>query len=157
MLRQGYIRLGALAYKAIGPFMRLYMTNKHLRVRVLLLSTDGEVLLVRSWLGHQSWSLPGGGLQRNELPLHAALREIQEETGLVVAPHKLQALGTFINPHKAAPFTIACFVATIKKQAPAIEGHRKLEVFDAGWFSFNKLPVDCSPVVKKALALHRGA
>ncbi|HSW81575.1 MAG TPA: NUDIX hydrolase [Candidatus Saccharimonas sp.] len=157
MLRQGYIRLGALAYKAIGPFMRLYLTNKHLRVRVLLLNPAGEVLLVRSWLGHQSWSLPGGGLQRGEVPLDAAIREIKEETGLTVPPRKLSALGTFINPYKPAPFTIACFVATIKKEEPAVAMHHKLEVFDAGWFSLQKLPADCSPVVKKALKLQRTA
>jgi len=153
MLREGYIRLGALAYKAMGPFMRLYLTHKHLRVRVLLLSDTNEILLVRSWLGHQSWSMPGGGLQRGELPLDAAVREVQEETGLSVPRFKFQGLGSFTNPYKTAPFTIACFVVTIKKQQPATAAHRKLEIFDAAWFPLKKLPTDCSPTVKKALKL----
>lgn len=154
MLREGYIRLGRLAYKTIGPFMRLYMTHKHLRVRVLLLSPDGsEVLLMRSWLGHQSWSLPGGGIQRAETPLQAAVREIKEETGLHVEPLALKELGVFPNPYKTAPFTIACFIGTTKKATPSQLAHRKLEVLDAQWFPVQKLPADCSPTVKKALQL----
>lgn len=153
MLREGYARLGRIAYKAVSPFMRLYMTNKHLRVRILIMNELGEVLLVRSWLGHQSWSLPGGGIRRREAPVAAAARELAEETGLQLPPHKIKELGTFVNPYKTAPFTIACFMAEVKKQEPELARHRRLEVLDTAWFPMGALPADCSPTVKKALAL----
>jgi 8-oxo-dGTP pyrophosphatase MutT (NUDIX family) len=155
MLRNIYARLGRVAYTAVTPFMRLYMTNKHLRVRILLLNEQGEVLLVRSWLGHQRWSLPGGGIHRRETPLDAAVRELLEETGLRLSPAKVKELGTFPNPYKTAPFTVACFVAKIKKQEPSLARHRRLEVLDTAWYSVDRLPADCSPTVKKALALSR--
>lgn len=153
MLREGYARLGRLAYKAVSPFMRLYMTNKHLRVRILLLNDKNEILLVRSWLGHQSWSLPGGGIRWRESPLNAAVRELAEETGLQLSPSTVKELGSFPNPYKNAPFTIACFVAKVKKQEPNLARYRRLEVLDSGWFPVAHLPADCSPAVKKALTL----
>lgn len=154
MLREGYARLGRLAYKAVSPFMRLYMTNKHLRVRILLLNEFNEVLLVRSWLGHQSWSLPGGGIRRRESPQAAAIRELAEETGLELSSKAVKELGSFPNPYKAAPFTVACFVAITKKQEPRQARHRRLEVLDSAWYPVDRLPPDCSPTVKKALKLH---
>ncbi len=153
MLRKNYARFGRLAYKTINPFTRLYMTSKHHRVRVLLINELGEVLLVRSWLGHQNWSLPGGGIRRREIPVQAAVRELQEETGVTLAQKDLKHLGEFINPYKEASFTIICFAATIKKQPAKHAWHRQLEVLDSGWFRVKRLPKACSPTVKKALSL----
>lgn len=45
---------------------------------------DAEVLLVR-FTGGRRWTLPGGGLDHGEYPRHAAVREVEEETGLAVA------------------------------------------------------------------------
>ncbi|HET9411743.1 MAG TPA: NUDIX hydrolase [Candidatus Saccharimonadales bacterium] len=129
------------------------MTSKHLRVRVLLQNELGEILLVRSWLGHQSWSLPGGGIGRSESPAQAAIRELQEETGLTVGKEKLREIGRFKNPYRNAPFTVVCLVATVKKQEPTQAYYRRLEVLDSGWFNVKHLPKDCSPTVKKALKL----
>ena len=39
---------------------------------------DGKVLLVRD-KGHKNFSLPGGGVKKNEPPLAAAVRELYEE------------------------------------------------------------------------------
>ena len=58
-------------------------------VRVVVLDTDDRVLLFRTW--HTSnptewWELPGGGIEPNETYLEAAIRELHEETGIVVVP-----------------------------------------------------------------------
>jgi ADP-ribose pyrophosphatase YjhB (NUDIX family) len=48
---------------------------------------DGRILLCRIASGHWSgvgeWTLPGGGLDFGESPRDGALRELNEETGLV--------------------------------------------------------------------------
>jgi diadenosine hexaphosphate hydrolase (ATP-forming) len=46
----------------------------------IILNEKGEVLLVEQ--RHGVWSLPKGHLEGSETPLEAALREIDEETGI---------------------------------------------------------------------------
>lgn len=46
----------------------------------VILSRAPRVLLVQKWDGR--WGLPGGGIRRGESPRAAALRELEEETGL---------------------------------------------------------------------------
>lgn len=54
-------------------------------VAVVPVDEDGHVYLVRQWRypwGRNSWELPSGGAEADELPLDAARRELAEETGL---------------------------------------------------------------------------
>lgn len=64
------------------------------RTRILVVSKD-QVLVVMDLIGPGRWALPGGGIHRNETPLDGAVRELREETGIAVAPDKLQHKGTF--------------------------------------------------------------
>ena len=57
--------------------------------RRLSLNKKGRVLLVRE-RGSRSFSLPGGGIERGESTVEAALRELREETQL--APVKAERL-----------------------------------------------------------------
>ena len=47
-----------------------------------LLTTGDQILLVRHTYGRRRWDLPGGGVKRDEPPLEAARREMDEELGL---------------------------------------------------------------------------
>jgi 8-oxo-dGTP pyrophosphatase MutT (NUDIX family) len=153
---RGYAALGRLSHKVATPFLKLYMSEKHVRVRVLILNEDKvEVLLVRSWLGHQKWTLPGGGIKRAETPAEAAAREVHEETGLRVPLDNLHELGVFPSEMPKYTYTVACYVIEIAKREPRIARHRRLEMLDMAWFPLNALPKDCSPTVEKALALKK--
>lgn len=49
---------------------------------------DGCILLARAGASSDfpgAWSLPGGGVDQGEHPVHTVAREFQEETGLVVS------------------------------------------------------------------------
>lgn len=55
--------------------------------RVALFDADDRVLLVRfEWPNGSIWALPGGGIEPDETPRDAALREVIEETGLPHGP-----------------------------------------------------------------------
>lgn len=70
-------------------------TTPRIGARVLLLDAHDRVLLIHACdphdRGHHWWELPGGGLDEGEKPEDAALREVAEETGIVIPSlgHKL--------------------------------------------------------------------
>lgn len=153
-VKRGYAKLGRAASKTVSPFLHLVLRERHVRVRTFIRNNDdGDILLVRSWFGHQKWNLPGGGIRRDETPAEAAVREVYEETGLRIAVDHLNELGTFANPDPKAKYTIACFQVDIPKRPPRIAHHRRLEMLDVGWFPLANLPKDRSPTVDMAVAL----
>jgi 8-oxo-dGTP pyrophosphatase MutT (NUDIX family) len=83
--------IGAALYWLAWPLYKVYFRfGDRTRVVVVL---DGKILAMQQWIGTGRWSLPGGGLHRNEDPLVGALRELHEETGLRMAPPQLEYLG----------------------------------------------------------------
>ncbi|MGJ9402810.1 NUDIX hydrolase [Arthrobacter sp. KK5.5] len=64
---------------------------------VRLLDGSGRILLVRK-RGTTVFMQPGGKLEPGEAPNAAALRELHEELGLVVAPRDLVPLGDWSGP-----------------------------------------------------------
>jgi 8-oxo-dGTP pyrophosphatase MutT (NUDIX family) len=57
--------------------------------------TDGNKVLMGHPTGHNTWNIPKGQVDGGESFLQTAVRELQEETGLVVNPADLSPLGRF--------------------------------------------------------------
>jgi ADP-ribose pyrophosphatase len=65
-------------------------------VIIVPMTADGQVVLVRQYrhaIGRTLWELPAGSLKPGEAPERAAIRECQEEVGLV--PTRVERLGSF--------------------------------------------------------------
>jgi 8-oxo-dGTP pyrophosphatase MutT (NUDIX family) len=148
-------KAGRIAHDVTSPLMKAYLKEGHVRVRTLILNEFDEVLLVRSWFGHQKWSLPGGGIQRVEKPVEAAVRETYEETGIRVGIDDVEELGSFTNPDAKKPYTIACFRLRIPKREPHLARHRRLEMLDVSWFPLNALPAERSATVDVAVSMNK--
>ena len=59
---------------------------KNCAIGVVPIDADGNTWLVgqqRYTLGEYSWEIPEGGAPAGESPLHAAMRELREETGII--------------------------------------------------------------------------
>jgi 8-oxo-dGTP pyrophosphatase MutT (NUDIX family) len=52
----------------------------------------GQVLLVKHTYGRLNWELPGGGAEGLESLTATAIREVEEETGLLVAAERLSGI-----------------------------------------------------------------
>ncbi|XP_055933190.1 diphosphoinositol polyphosphate phosphohydrolase 1-like isoform X1 [Argiope bruennichi] len=71
---------------------------------------ETEVLLVTSSRAPERWIVPGGGLEPNEEPSVAAMREVVEEAG--VRGHLGRCLGTFENPERKHRTSVFVLVVT---------------------------------------------
>jgi 8-oxo-dGTP pyrophosphatase MutT (NUDIX family) len=74
------------------PGIYFFVVTSRPRARVLIVYNE-QVLVVKSWLGSGSWTLPGGGIALGEPPLAAAVREVNEELGIILDPAILTDLG----------------------------------------------------------------
>jgi 8-oxo-dGTP pyrophosphatase MutT (NUDIX family) len=104
----------------ILPVLYLLIHNSH-RVRVLITYKD-EILLQRSSVGHQKWSVPGGGVQRNESDEDAAIREVQEEVGIKLRTKDLKKLGWQRAPYnKGWPYmNLTFFHVQLEKKSSTL-------------------------------------
>lgn len=68
----------------------------------LLLNAKGQTLLVRK-RGTTAFMQPGGKIEAHELPVHALVRELEEELGLQIDPAQASFLGQFSAPAANEP------------------------------------------------------
>jgi 8-oxo-dGTP diphosphatase len=66
-------------------------------VAAVITDPAGRVLLCQQSQGHRLWSLPGGKIQLDESPLHAAVRDIRAEVGADVSLLELIGLYQLTN------------------------------------------------------------
>jgi len=116
------------------------MLHNSKRVRVLV-EYKGQILLQRSSIGHQRWSLPGGGVEKGENPFAAAVREVQEETAVLIPENKLTCLGERrITARLGWPsIDVLFYVAQLNSyQEPRII--RPAEILEVQWFKTAEIP-----------------
>jgi ADP-ribose pyrophosphatase YjhB (NUDIX family) len=128
-----------------------HVLHNSLRTRVLV-ESGGHILLIRTRFGTQKWSLPGGGVHKNENPENAAARELLEESGVVIDSKKLKKFGEARLPkNKKWPVANIYFYKVRLNEKPAVKITRPLEIMDAKWFSIKNLPENISATVNEAL------
>jgi ADP-ribose pyrophosphatase YjhB (NUDIX family) len=115
-----------------------YATPK-VDVRAFILE-ESRVFLIREDADGGRWTLPGGWADVNETPSRAIVREVEEESGLRVAPLRLLAvLDREKQGHKPPfPFSVykMFFHCRIEGGSPA----RTLESSESGFFAIDALP-----------------
>ena len=110
------------------------------RVRVAVWCEE-ELLLVQTSFGPQRFSLPGGGIEKGESAVQAALRELREETGLRLTEDDLKLVGEMHTRSPAIPFHMTVFETKVADRTlPALSKLRSLEITDRRWVSRTLLP-----------------
>lgn len=97
-------------------------------VQVTLVDPRGRVLMQErdehAPVWPEAWCFPGGGLESDEEPVMAAVRELAEETGVVLAPEELTDLGSFeLVTHDRGTFQFHAFVARTTLTDRDVECH----------------------------------
>lgn len=133
--------IGLVAFWISWPVLWVYL-RRGIRTRVLI-EHNGKVLVVKALMGIGEWQLPGGGLHRGEDPQHGAIREVREETGLVLSPEQLTPLNdNQVSSHMTIhglTFRYLGFFAALNYE-PSLSPQRT-EITDIGWIEPAKLTV----------------
>lgn len=135
-------------YRVINPFRTLYwfiFRPKTRGVKVVIF-WQGKILLVRISYAHRLWTIPGGGVGRQESFRDAAFRETKEEVGIEANDAEF-----FYEYHNTSHYkrdTVQCFVAHVSSPKFVID---EQEISEAGWFSPGEIPLDSTSRVKELL------
>ena len=65
---------------------------------VVIINSQKQVLLLFKTKNNE-WEIPSGGINKNECPKRAAIRELYEETKITLSEGQLIELGTFTAFH----------------------------------------------------------
>lgn len=116
----------------------------------ILIENNGRFLMIRNNYGRRQWTLPGGGVNKNELPKRAAQREVREEVGVEISDSI--PLGEYFSTRQYKKDTVYCFYVNVHSDYFKIDNN---EVSEAAWFGENSIPTECSSAVDKVLNLYR--
>jgi 8-oxo-dGTP pyrophosphatase MutT (NUDIX family) len=107
-------------------------------MRTRLLIVNGNYLIVtKRWIGEGKWSLPGGGLHKEEESLSGAIRELHEETKLQLTGDKLTRDSDRIYQYHGFRFNYVLFTGSVKQKLHL--QHQLFELTDARWIHHKEL------------------
>lgn len=140
---------------------REYPDRPFVGVGAIIVDSDvenGRVVLIKR--GHApaagEWSIPGGAMEVGETVREAVVREVREETGLVVEPGEL--LGVFDRLLRDQEGRARYHYVLIDFQCTHVSGELKAggDAAEARWFSADEisrlpLPADTAEIIRKGL------
>ena len=104
---------------------------------MLIINSKNEVLLIDRKNEPLGWAIPGGLVDLYETMEHAAIRELEEETGIKADVKKLDLLGIYSDPtrDKRGHTVSAVYVYFCDEKAKASDDAK-----DAKYFHIDNLP-----------------
>jgi 8-oxo-dGTP pyrophosphatase MutT (NUDIX family) len=132
--------IGTTLFWLTWPFTRIGLRMAGERARVLVVCGN-QILLVKSWLSAGQYELPGGGRHPREQLTATAVRELKEETGLVVAESDLQKLFASEYREHGLRVPYVCF-AILLDQMPDVAARASGGITAFRW----AVPADIDPL-----------
>lgn len=153
MKKSTRIQIARIISPVIISFLKLYtvITGTE-RARIIIVNEHDEILLVRGMIGPK-WTLPGGAIEKNESPKQAALRELHEETGMVVDPDNIRLIGVLKGRESPVNYVAHVFYGVVSRQHLPAGLYNPVEIIDVDWFHLEKMPMDRSPIASACLKL----
>ncbi|MBM3131065.1 MAG: NUDIX domain-containing protein [Chloroflexi bacterium] len=118
---------------------------KEIGALATIFDAQGRVLLVHQTYDGNKWAWPGGGVEPNESPWDAAVREVKEETGLEVEIARLVSVYHFTD-RNGLGFQFLCRVVGGQLHADGAE------ISEARFFDPAELPMPMTQPARQRLA-----
>ena len=136
-MAQSLIRVGYRLAYFIWKFVKLYLRKTTQGAQVVVWNNDAFLLVKTSY--RNTYSFPGGYIKIDENPIDAAVRELNEETGISVTNQQLSYLYQFVD----FCGTTQCFDTLFEtKLAPEKLDELKIdnkEIVEAKFFKLSEL------------------
>ncbi|GCE07424.1 nucleotide triphosphate diphosphatase NUDT15 [Dictyobacter aurantiacus] len=106
----------------------------------VIIQNGDRVLLMkrRNSHGDGTWSMPGGHLEYGESPQECAIREAQEEVGVLIANPIFRTITNDIFEQEGKHYVTIWMEATYVSGEARVNSAR--EMSEVGWFTWNDLP-----------------
>lgn len=129
-------------FKSIAKFLvQNYFRLKRpmtLGVRIVAINPENQICLVKHTYT-AGWHLPGGGVEKGETTLCAAIKEAREEAGLIIAPENMKLVSIHAN---FANFKGDHVLVYHTKHWEVEETNRAHEIAECRFFAIDELPQD---------------
>lgn len=112
------------------------LKSKTVGVRALIFNKDNSVLLVRHTY-RPGWHTPGGGVNAGESPADAIVREVREETGLIIAT-PTKPFAVYLNKWNGLDDYPILYVIKEHDGRPTVND--AIEIEAVNWFHLDALP-----------------
>ena len=145
-----YLSLTIISVVHAVRYWTSFRTSSIQGVRVILVK-DRSVVLVSHWYAPWTWTLPGGGVNKNETPEAAAIREVKEETGFDVkslAGEIGKYKGTWGRGDMVMVFYTGDFEGSLTLTP-------NIEIMGRSWFDIDNLPEELSPANRRRIEAYR--
>ncbi len=127
--------IGQSIYWLSWPMLWLILKGTT-RTRVLILNDD-RVLVVKNRIGEGKWSLPGGGIKKNESLVDGAIREVKEETGIKLLNSQLIKLESSKSLTHKLKFNLESYYVNLGSKIKP--NPRLVEIAQCSWINIDKL------------------
>lgn len=117
------------------------MNNPRVGIGVLIFNPQRHILLGQRMDAHGKFTYgpPGGHLEFGESFEGCAIREVQEETGLVILSPEFLAITNDVFSSKEKHY-VSIFMHTTLAQTPSIQNLEPHKTKNWQWFPFSQLP-----------------
>jgi len=143
------IRLYHLTANPIKRFYWFFTRPNFTGVKSLIQHKD-TFLFVRNSYGTKKWTLPGGGVKRNEKLVKAMKRETLEEVGILLKD--CIHIGFYKNSLYNREGTVHCYYAKINNPILDIDPQ---EIEEAKWCRLDNTPKPTGSAVGEVLNLYK--
>lgn len=107
-------------------------------IRAFVLNDNNEVLMAKEQVDGK-WTIPGGWCDIGSSPSEMAVRETQEETGMIVKPNRILAVyDKQRHPHPHEPFYIYKIIFHCTLEGGSLNSG--FDMLDANFFPLDRLP-----------------